>query len=524
MKTHCLNLGMAVVLAAACSVLTGCGKEETVLLESRFAEEALGNDIMDFNNNWENFTAIPLDSGKVVNLPWTDPTITIIPDEFRKDIKKEDGWELIYNSFPNPGLTDAYYLILYNRVRGILKGFHYCKKQLSNQNTAMWVLSFQTPQGLLNSWNYFTEPYNSAAKRDFILVSTLTDEFRGNGFQQGWNAFQTEVAYMPAPAYQTLTISGKNQTTSKIELEGSFTSESTGYIIAKTNDDANNLKGLASATGNAAVSLLNKKVDKSEIKSPEIKGLIKGLGAAGIKAVLNSAVKLIFGSFTGTSTPTVMDLQFNTHGNAVFTGSISTDGVGNIVPLSGVNVSKSAIGFDLGVWNLAEAPVIEFDRYSEVRPREGGMPEDLLLCLPDYRVYYDVVLNPNVRPLVESWSSSYDIVRYEYYFTEPKLSTAPSEFPAYPGERWEKDIPKYATEELYRDNYVCISESALRDVPIPIVGDSRLTRYDWVANGDGIRSDHAVKVTVTLHTNIGGKKGTVYSTKTFVPKYRFRTY
>lgn len=54
----------------------------------------------DLIDNWENIDEILLNtSGEAVTAPWCDGATTHLPSDFRKDIKKKDGWRILFHTF-----------------------------------------------------------------------------------------------------------------------------------------------------------------------------------------------------------------------------------------------------------------------------------------------------------------------------------------------------------------------------------------------------------------------------------------
>ena len=66
-------------------------------------------------NDWENWSKVLLASGEEAFTPWNSVTGTDIPYDVRTDIKKADGWELIFHTVNGYGTKNMNYLIFHNR-------------------------------------------------------------------------------------------------------------------------------------------------------------------------------------------------------------------------------------------------------------------------------------------------------------------------------------------------------------------------------------------------------------------------
>lgn len=83
----------------------------------------------DFMTNWENIQTVKVNTTNGIDstaTPWSqDATITVLPDEICFDVKKKDGWEMVFSSLGDPNIKDANYFALYNRYLGTLRVFCY---------------------------------------------------------------------------------------------------------------------------------------------------------------------------------------------------------------------------------------------------------------------------------------------------------------------------------------------------------------------------------------------------------------
>ena len=82
--------------------------------------------------DWENCRFIVLSNvtangeNEKIDAPWVDGSSSNLDEDFRKDIKKKDGWIMLFHTFCESNTSiDLRYLFFYNRYSGYLKIFSY---------------------------------------------------------------------------------------------------------------------------------------------------------------------------------------------------------------------------------------------------------------------------------------------------------------------------------------------------------------------------------------------------------------
>ena len=78
-------------------------------------------------NDWENVQMISLNTSgnHNVTVPWANGTASSLSESFRKDIKKGDGWVMLFHTFKQKGLDEKQnYMCFYNQFTGYLKVFY----------------------------------------------------------------------------------------------------------------------------------------------------------------------------------------------------------------------------------------------------------------------------------------------------------------------------------------------------------------------------------------------------------------
>ena len=66
-------------------------------------------------NDWENVQTISLNTSGNHNVtaPWANGTASSLSESFRKDIKKEDGWVMLFHTFKQKGLDERQNYMLF---------------------------------------------------------------------------------------------------------------------------------------------------------------------------------------------------------------------------------------------------------------------------------------------------------------------------------------------------------------------------------------------------------------------------
>jgi len=157
-------------------------------------------------SNWEMIEKVTLPSGISVATPWANYASGDIPVDVMRDIKAEDGWELIAHTMTPNNEQGHNYLIFHNFTTGILKVFYYLENYQTN-NMGIWRLQFDGGvQKYFNFADQVADPICYDGDRTSIDVTNFTEK-ASKGFSVGWNCFQVELSYDPLPLCTSLRIS-----------------------------------------------------------------------------------------------------------------------------------------------------------------------------------------------------------------------------------------------------------------------------------------------------------------------------
>jgi len=97
---------------------------------------------------WESWQSIEITEGKgssAIKVSVSTPWNTVAPQnafaaDIAMDIKRADGWELIFNTCAKDGYgSGRNYLIFYNKLLGIMRVFYYCDMEITGTgNEHFW--------------------------------------------------------------------------------------------------------------------------------------------------------------------------------------------------------------------------------------------------------------------------------------------------------------------------------------------------------------------------------------------------
>jgi len=508
-------------------------------------------DNVDFDTNWEKVESLVLPNGNTMTLPWSDKYTGVHPMEYTKDIKREDGWLLLCHTFNQPAnqVDPLWLMAFYNQMTGDLKIFYYVDSVLSHNN-AFWTVNFTQNNGWLNAINEIALPTHNKFGEAFNWTASVHPNEKTTSLSQGWNSFVIPtLSYDPdAPLNAAIRINNYQTTAAIFDIYGKEEGEINGQLI--TMGTTNQFSGLqstvASAAGNAAQNLVKAWLSSNS----KINANQSEIAAAGIGQLVKWGVGKIVGKLTGKfSKPTYSEqnLKLEMKSRSTFKGSMITSGITG-VPGTGFGVGKATTGVELGVWNLTENPTIYIHPVGVMCKTFNGVNSDEA----EYRYVAsgnfkaDIVINPQLLPHVISYKVTCEPVRYW-----PKTngdvaslpqSLAPSSDYGSLGSKETGSSLKYEVPDasiIYEDNYYTIYDNDLLGYATywgiwnrygKHSGLVPLYRYIYgpsnqdLCRGGGIAYDckyNYAKVTVEMETEFEGKRDTVVTTRTYVPKFEW---
>lgn len=318
-------------------------------------------------------------------------------DDIRADIKKIDGWELLYNWIPTNDKDDVIFpaFMLYNKYRGTLKLFYYhLGESTTSGNVMCGLYSKDKPTQLFSAHAIYSPNLNQRAS--FVSQSSYASFDDNLGIMPNtWYAFEWDVSIFDDGI-------GKNSEfglylwgvdIQNISLTGNSTGKIDGSLTKTfTESDFNKFRGTAktaitNATASGIVSLTGDKVEKffNEKRNKTNNKLVgKLLGFLGRSSTIGSVSTFIAGPIGGllatpltkfvgkffsfkdknrvekTSVKLKIDLKHNLNGKITRTANIFH----KIIALPDRKLTDNSYCGQLGVFSLSRTPVIKIrDKY-----------------------------------------------------------------------------------------------------------------------------------------------------------------
>lgn len=359
-----------------------------------------------FINNWEkqNVVRIIQSNGAplVVNTPWNPQyRSSTIPQVIAEDVKKEDGWEVAFNTTGVEGLPGVSYFGLYNYRLGILRVFAYLETAIGSGNECSFEVSVNPlSSGSLMYPMYNALPYAIPTKHDQLnMYMNFFGYGSGDTFKQvitpykatldrtestGWTCFDVDMSgYNPKSSVlwpvkeprQMFHINGCNRETTSISLSGTVSAKTSGKFTEQIPVKSTFTSGVASlfkSLGQAASGGVGQSILKfiggiigSDLASPA-KTIATILQVSG--SITDELYKDVMkGTYDPAAAQKVIDgmkgkIELTTTGDLSLSGYLQKAAVSSYRPIefgnSAVHTKNPYSHFGNGVWGLDEDPVM----------------------------------------------------------------------------------------------------------------------------------------------------------------------
>lgn len=438
-------------------VIVGCAKEQVLKKQTNEKRIALltkaSNSIYETPYfNWEDSSFIHIVNRGNYPLPWIGGADNSISQDILYDYHHNDGWELVYNicsdTLLNPN-GDKNYLILYNKIRGILRIYCYNFNNTSTSakdSYAQLLLSsssrlFEFSQDIIAS-----SPYQS---EDIVNLPNRTNNPNTSALSRGWNCFEVELAYdnLAASEHNTFSINIFDQIHYNLQLKGILSGSAEGNIIFPTSSTGTpQLQQYGSAaknTLNDINDIINSlKANRNSLNQTEKVESEQNVNTRTIGTVISIAsssidiLTTLYGVFENilssgeeqsiaTNNLTIgLDADIISNGSiAQPTANVSVESVGNLLlPGSNYGPNDTVLphyNHKLGAWNIVETPTITRDiEYTpivyEVIPgpphyNHFGVNHNLFHIFGDI----SIVINPETLACIDSYDYS---ISYYYLY------------------------------------------------------------------------------------------------------------
>lgn len=560
---------------------------ETTPLRSR-AEVGYNNESLTNKNlfdDWENVTRIELNStsGAIdtnsVTAPWVDGTSTALSESFCKDIKKADGWVMLFHTFKEKGLDNfKNYICLYNKFTGVIKVFYYNELGEFGSTLTYWNLNSTKPLRLLDTPSRFTKPNDAAPSNNSLSftnevnTSDKDESINNHGLIKAWNGFTYQVPCYFKEEYDCdITISALNKFVTSFEFSGQTENKITGTITSITTADKIVAKGTArqgeiSRYGKEALGFmnyLNERANRDDNRdngitlniANDIKNLLSGITENKYPEAFKDGVNQLFNRSTISTYRTTSEVRLESQGHLLIKASELTtttpvynvrfnlkDVINGTVPSgSGLVLSSDGIGLEnLGTWTIKSLPTIYYERISPVYPLSYTVTHNEWdrvevtgnIVMPPYHYTTpELIINKDLQQYVTYSNLTMKLVGCikadnQYYGSWYEISP---ETNYVSNEAFSNDIYSgIGTPTLYDDSinhtYSIPKELYVkRTIRTPFTSTQindkvRNMYYDW---GTILRGRMIAMVTAEIHYNYNGKTIKTIETRSYPIKYGY---
>lgn len=405
--------------------------------DSRTKSSSQDGQVIDFYNDldWENTTLLEVNHNgyiKHIYLPNAQTSIHLgyMDPTARFDLKKEDGWELVYNWIPTNSADPVRFpgILFYNKYLGKLKFYYYNLQSLNTNGNVMGTINMMG--NTTNLFN-FSEEVGDPLKTQYAQAVSQSSYESINSSIIGlspnqWYAFEYEVTcYDPnLNPGDYIAFSGWGVDLTSISLTGMSDGTITGQLIkTMTSSDYNSListKKISGAIDDGATSILTKMGTKhvspmfEDLKEKTSSGLLKTVfgklssesTVSGISGLIGGAFgsllgkpisKLIGKIFPGKKTTTYekTDVRLKTKLTHSFEGNMTTNKpFTNVeIQLPTYKINDNSFFGKFGLYRFKNRPTIKVqERFVPSRLEDNG--EVTIPSYDDMVLYAQHYLSP----------------------------------------------------------------------------------------------------------------------------------
>ncbi|MBD5215048.1 MAG: hypothetical protein HDS78_00745 [Bacteroidales bacterium] len=506
--------------------------------------------------NWESCSTIQIlgKQGMKISVatPWSPVTNSGLEETFAKDIKKADGWIMLFHTFAD--LTtdpDLNYMCFYNKCTGMMKFFYYSHTEDKGTRTVWNVESTKDKvcQPLFSHYDYFSSPINGSNQYSTHSVMLENATVGASYLPNGWNGFEMHVSeYHPQISSNNITIGAYNTVYSDFNFYGTTSSQITGQIttvngLSNVLMDNPTTQALLSAAGDEAKNFGNKvasKLPKKSFVGIDLGNIVSKVVSGNIAAAVTDGLGFIFKAFSKPKV-TVSEVSLSSVGSVKIAGNGETHLLSSvkeftfdlnaILSKNGVSSNKIASlakeqgsEIHLGVWNLKKMPTISYCRYSKIEnyeplPNEDPHNFDIngIVHLPEMTESdIQIEFNPDIKPYVVSYSvktAMLDVVGGNRTLSVNK----PNPF------NYNNSNLIYNQDGIRTYGISFNATQPIRglvyDIPYDVdINENTQFYYDWGTNASGYR---AVAVIVTWTMNYGNKQQEFTESRVYNVEYKY---
>lgn len=513
-----------------------------------------GGDVSFTNPNlltdWENLSEILLNTNTVVSTPWINGSSTLLSSDFRKDIKKEDGWDMLFHTFKklnhDPGVN---YMCLYNKFTGVLKVFYYNETSSTGGTKTQWNISQTSytdkPLRILDAPNFFSKADDEDSDNESRSVSIVNNVGKNSqGLTLGWNGFEYQIPRYSSQSLDCeISIGAEDITITNYEFLGSNDQITTGTIKSITSDDKSVVEGTATQSGDEAIGFINKfdslmtKLQDVSFIGDKMKEGLKKVTTSKPYDYISKGLKYIFGRSTATTYYTTSQVYLETNGKITLSGTGTTTTPSVVSPItfnlqgilknknttSSQNVSSSIVKTNtdyetLGVWNIKTLPRVSYHPVGQIFPTwvTKVAPVDVQgnFSVPsfDYNIP-EIIFNPAIRPYIKSYKTD---VAFFNCLKANKKEYLPQANDVYgytmlTAEYIDSEKKIYSFNDFFEMEYRTVFPPEMLNEE-----DTKVFYFNW---GSILEGRLIAYVSVEMDINYKGKEFKVYETRAYPVSY-----
>ena len=322
--------------------------------------------IFPFPFNWETADYMPTPPGTAILVPWASGSNQLFDPAVAFDFKKNDGWQLVYNTFNTTALASPSYFALYNKYRGLLRIYLYLPPMPATPSTYFNHGLALSGSGNSSMLNYIGQDIIDANVKLTNTTQVERWQIQSTG---GWYVMQYEIAYDPGIAttsYQTLNFiwSAKSINITEVSLYGTLS----GTLKGTINQPASTPNLSAGSAGTSITKGILQAVSEAAITNL-LNGVPTDIGSAAHVALtqgLTGVVKNVFSAVFGGSSGSIQQVNLTFNAKIGLAGSLTNSSAlgNNTLVIPGSANSQVAPGYVpgynsvMGVFNLTAKPKV----------------------------------------------------------------------------------------------------------------------------------------------------------------------
>lgn len=511
-------------------IFHGCKKDITGKLPTETNPEVSGkrkistNSITPYLFDWEVGDYMPTPSGVTILKPWASGSNQSFPQIYTTDIKKTDGWELVYNTFSSANFSQPAYFVLYNRYRGLLRTYFYLTPTTPVASSYISHTLIQRTLG--NDAPDLTFTGKNAVDLSVMNEATeLIQQYKTTATGT-WYAAEFEMVYDPnvknkSASTNTMVWQINNINVSDVSINGSSQGGINGTIAQPKSPSpslfSSLIQGALDFAGFKALSSIIFKAkdphtgqDQTQLATQTLVNALKDATKAGLNGQAKNVVNGIFGGASGAgSDSTKQYVHLTTNTSYSLTGSISdiSELANPSMIIPGSKDQTTVTGYvplytkALGLMTLSAAPTATLQSY-----------DDDFFNMKLNTGSYSIIWNPDIINSSVNGATikniKQEIISYENYYANENYSNGYVSSMGYGP--WPLNLTETDGLNTYLKDDLAVSNTIKLEQRILFESDAGITLQvvDNLVDGQKLPK-HVLRITFDVVPNSGSPKITI---------------